>query len=443
MASLIAHLKRIALGAVCGGLALSVATTSLVIGQPAPAQPEQPPEPKIDKAMLRWNFTKGMKLQFTTSADHKSISSVRGTTEGAVLRLVAALTKEPDEEIRKKAEDLLKQGGKEVLEVLNDYVKEASAEERKAVAPIIEHLKANPEAKAKMPDRFVIAERHGMTNCVVDWKVEEAKQGRDGKQSEATVWVKSHNIVVNARERTLPRPKNPDDPNDEGEKESKWREARFEEGMMAMDPATGKMVQMKEPTDPVAAMFFYALSMDYRFTMDFNKKDVTGFKYTNENQETERKQMNLRDPLQIGPSFRRLPGAEVKVGAEWQIKFVYFAGGDGNRVHVCNYRLEKVENRGGRMCAVMPWTETIYSQGPREQGNGTPIGAGTGEFCMDINENVLVAHVNEIFFETQTKLEIPRRDQPNEKRVLDTFFTNVLKLEMRLSQVDYEKEPPR
>jgi len=396
-----------------------------VLGQPGTqpgTQPEQPPaQPKIEGANLRWNFSEGMKLTFMAETKHQAISSIRGTTEGAVLRLIHAVANE-GEEISKKAAELLKEGGKDVLGVIKEYLtREASAKERKALKDVVEYLEAHPEGNKKMPDLFIIAEREGVTTCAIDWNVEK----RSG--AKATVWVKSHDINVRARQKTLGQ--------------ENYESAVFEQGKTTGVDPTGKVVPLQEPESPVAALFFHSMSMDYRFWIDLNKRDVYDFKYTKENEEAERKQMQLKDPLQIGPSFRRLPG-EKKIGDKWEIQFDYFAGGDGTRIHICEYELKSVEDIGGRLCARMPWVEKIYMKGQRQAPPGDQVGGGKGEFWMDVNENVLVKHETEIAFRTGTKLEIPRKENPNEKREMETFFDNVLNLRMRLFKVEYTKDKP-
>ena len=379
--------------------------------QPAPA--EMPKE-----GMLKWAFTEGMTLHFVFNTQHASITTMRGTTEGAVLRLVAALGTD-DETISAAAAELLKKGGKPVLEVLEEYVThEAKAHERKKIAPIIEHLKGNLEPTEKMPDRFIVAEREGKTQCAIDWEVTKARGPR------ASVHVQTRHIAVRAKQKTLGM--------------EDYEHGTFQTGQTQIGP-DGQPVVMTEPDSPVVAMFYHAMELDYVFTIDLNVKEVTDFHYNQELAERERIQFGLKDPLQIAPSFRRLPGRVTKVGEKWEVAFEYFAGGS-TRVHVCTYELKEIALRQQRRCARMPWEERIYDRPARAPFPGTPLGGGEGEFWIDIDNNVLVYHSQEIAFENKTTLEIPKKDAKEETREMDTFFNNVLKIEMRLNRIT-QKQP--
>lgn len=413
-------MKSIRLFTILGGLAAIAVCVGVAISVPqATAQPMQPEggDPNMpNKGLLKWNFTEGMTLKFSANANQQSISSIKGSTEGAVLRLIAALTN-PDEQMREKAAEVLKNGGQKVLDVLVEYVAhEATADEQTALAPIIEHLQEHPDGDAQLPDRLIVAERDGRVTCLVDWKVENVRGVR------STVWTKSHHINVIGRSRTLGQ--------------DQYETVRFRQGeTMRLDPATNRMVPLEKPDNPIASMFFEALNLDYRFTIDSRSGDMMDFRFTDPAQEADRRQMNLSDPLQIGPSFKRLSGREQTVGDTWQITFDYFAGGMGRRLHICDYTLAEIKEYNGRRVAVMPWRETIYMQAPREPAPGTLVGGGAGEFWMDIDEHVLVMHRTEIAFETKTILEIPRRDAPREKREFETYFTMIMKLDMRLLEV--------
>ncbi|MGE3850762.1 MAG: hypothetical protein AB7K09_03380 [Planctomycetota bacterium] len=380
-------------------------------GDPGSGQPALPKE-----ANLRWSFRQGQTLHFVFTTSHASITSMKGTAKGAVLRLVYAMA-EADEKTATEAAELLKKGGKPVLEILEEFVdKVAKAKERKMLEPIITHLKANPEAQQAMPDRLVVADRQGNTQCAVDWAVEKTRGPR------STVHVKTQHISVHAKQRTLGM----DD----------YEHASFTQGQTTIDPRTGQSVVVEEPDNPLAAMFFHAMSLDYRFTVDVNQREVVAFSYTNESAEAERKAMNLTDPLQIGPSFRRLPGEVRKLGDTWEVSFEYDDAANGTRVHVCSYTLKEIAMRQQRRCARIPWVERIYMRAPRAPFPGKPCGGGEGEFWIDIDEGALAFHSQEIAYESATVLKVPERGSIDNKMIeMETWYNNVLKIELRLSRI--------
>ncbi|MGE3853702.1 MAG: hypothetical protein AB7K09_18360, partial [Planctomycetota bacterium] len=259
----------------------------------------------------------------------------------------------------------------------------------------------------------IVAEREGKTQCAIDWSVTKVRGPR------ASVHVKTQHINVQAKQKTLGM--------------QDYEHANFATGQTRIGP-DGQQQLMNEPDSPVAAMFYHAMELDYIFTIDLNMKEVTDFHYNQELAERERIGFGLKDPLQIGPSFRRLPGRVTKVGEKWEVAFEYFAGGS-TRVHVCTYELKEIAMRQQRRCARMPWEERIYDRPARAPFPGTIMGGGSGEFWMDIDNNVLCYHSQEIAFENKTTLEIPKKDAKEETREMDTFFNNVLKIEMRLARI--------
>ena len=163
-------------------------------------------------------------------------------------------------------------------------------------------------------------------------------------------------------------------------------------------------------------------------------KTIAAFSFTNETEEAQRRARSEADPLQIGPSFRRLPGKVSKAGEKWETTFEY-PDNDGTRVHVCEYELKEFALRQQRRCARIPWIERIYLRQPRAPFPGKAIGGGAGEFWIDIDHHVLVFHSQESAYETGTVLKTPKRGEPDKMLEMETFFTNVLKIEMRLSRI--------
>ena len=129
----------------------------------------------------------------------------------------------------------------------------------------------------------------------------------------------------------------------------------------------------------------------------------------------------------------------TKVGEKWEVAFEYFAGGS-TRVHVCTYELKEIALRQQRRCARMPWEERIYDR-PRPRPVPRHAHGWRRRRILDRHRQQragIPLAGNRL--REQDQLEIPKKDAKEETREMDTFFNNVIKMEMRLNRIT-QKQP--